>query len=129
MPVFHREITGVWGLIADWPKARAGRRYAVRTERRSSTRSDATVEDGEKVGGSVDRELGLELETVLHVRGGAPKPPDVEGVVAKRLDAPYLPGVRSAAWLKHKHRRNETLLVTGRLIPRRRAAFEETKNT
>jgi hypothetical protein len=81
----------------------------------------------------------------LHVRGGAPKPPDVElaldgsswrtprsfgsdeasalleatrergleGVVAKRLDAPYLPGVRSAASLKHKHRRNESLLVTG----------------
>jgi bifunctional non-homologous end joining protein LigD len=37
----------------------------------------------------------------------------LEGVVAKRLDAPYLPGVRSAAWLKHKHRRSESLLVTG----------------
>jgi ATP-dependent DNA ligase len=37
----------------------------------------------------------------------------LEGVVAKRLDAPYLPGVRSAASLKHKHRRNESLLVTG----------------
>jgi hypothetical protein len=31
----------------------------------------------------------------------------------KRLDAPYLPGVRSAAWVKHKHRRRENLVVTG----------------
>ncbi|WP_184787442.1 non-homologous end-joining DNA ligase [Phytomonospora endophytica] len=31
----------------------------------------------------------------------------LEGVVAKRLDSPYLPGARSAAWVKVKH------LVTG----------------
>jgi bifunctional non-homologous end joining protein LigD len=37
----------------------------------------------------------------------------LEGVVAKRLDAPYLPGVRSAAWMKHKHRRSENFVVTG----------------
>lgn len=37
----------------------------------------------------------------------------LEGVVAKRLDAPYLPGVRSGAWLKHKHRRSESFVVTG----------------
>jgi bifunctional non-homologous end joining protein LigD len=37
----------------------------------------------------------------------------LEGVVMKRLDAPYLPGVRSAAWVKHKHRRSENLVVTG----------------
>jgi bifunctional non-homologous end joining protein LigD len=36
----------------------------------------------------------------------------LEGVVAKRLDAPYLPGRRSGAWLKHKHRRRERLLIT-----------------
>jgi bifunctional non-homologous end joining protein LigD len=34
-------------------------------------------------------------------------------VVVKRVDAPYLPGVRSAAWMKHKHRRSESLFVTG----------------
>lgn len=27
----------------------------------------------------------------------------IEGVVAKRLDAPYRPGVRTAAWIKTKH--------------------------
>jgi bifunctional non-homologous end joining protein LigD len=37
----------------------------------------------------------------------------LEGVVMKRLDAPYLPGVRSAAWVKRKHRRSENLVVTG----------------
>lgn len=37
----------------------------------------------------------------------------LEGVVAKRLDAPDLPGVRSRAWVKHKHRRRETFVVTG----------------
>jgi bifunctional non-homologous end joining protein LigD len=29
----------------------------------------------------------------------------LEGVVAKRLGSPYLPGVRNGAWVKHKHRR------------------------
>jgi bifunctional non-homologous end joining protein LigD len=33
--------------------------------------------------------------------------------VAKRLDAPYTPGRRPGAWLKHKHRRRETFAVTG----------------
>jgi bifunctional non-homologous end joining protein LigD len=37
----------------------------------------------------------------------------LEGVVAKRLDAPYEAGRRSAAWVKHKHRRRETFIVTG----------------
>jgi bifunctional non-homologous end joining protein LigD len=38
---------------------------------------------------------------------------ELEGVVAKQLDAPYEPGRRSGAWLKHKHRRLETFAVTG----------------
>ena len=37
----------------------------------------------------------------------------LEGIVAKRLDAPYEPGRRTGAWLKHKHRRQETFAVTG----------------
>ena len=37
----------------------------------------------------------------------------LEGVVAKRLRSPYLPGARSGAWVKHKHRRTESFLVTG----------------
>jgi bifunctional non-homologous end joining protein LigD len=37
----------------------------------------------------------------------------LEGVVAKRLGSPYLPGARSGAWVKHKHRRTESFLVSG----------------
>jgi bifunctional non-homologous end joining protein LigD len=37
----------------------------------------------------------------------------LEGVVAKRLDSRYTPGCRSAAWIKHKLRRQERLAVTG----------------
>jgi bifunctional non-homologous end joining protein LigD len=37
----------------------------------------------------------------------------LEGVVAKRLDSTYLPGRRSASWVKHKLRREERLAVTG----------------
>jgi ATP-dependent DNA ligase len=37
----------------------------------------------------------------------------LEGIVAKRVDAPYEPGRRSGSWLKHKHRRLETFAVTG----------------
>ena len=37
----------------------------------------------------------------------------LEGVVAKRLDSHYRPGRRSAAWVKHKLRRDEELAVTG----------------
>jgi bifunctional non-homologous end joining protein LigD len=36
----------------------------------------------------------------------------LEGVVAKRLDAPYQPGRRGDAWLKSKHRRRERLTMT-----------------
>jgi bifunctional non-homologous end joining protein LigD len=37
----------------------------------------------------------------------------LEGVVAKRLGSPYLPGARNGAWVKHKHRRTESFLVSG----------------
>jgi bifunctional non-homologous end joining protein LigD len=37
----------------------------------------------------------------------------LEGVVAKRLDCPYLAGARSGAWVKQKHRRTESFLVSG----------------
>ncbi|MGJ7441849.1 ATP-dependent DNA ligase [Aquipuribacter sp. MA13-6] len=37
----------------------------------------------------------------------------LEGVVAKRLDSPYRPGVRSPDWRKHAHRRRRTVLVGG----------------
>jgi bifunctional non-homologous end joining protein LigD len=37
----------------------------------------------------------------------------LEGVVARRLGSPYLPGARNGAWVKHKHRRSESILVSG----------------
>src|SRR4051794_24201016 len=37
----------------------------------------------------------------------------LEGVVLKRLDAPYRSGRRSAAWVKHKHRREHRVVVLG----------------
>jgi bifunctional non-homologous end joining protein LigD len=37
----------------------------------------------------------------------------LEGVVAKRLGSKYLPGVRNGAWVKQKHRRTESFLVSG----------------
>jgi bifunctional non-homologous end joining protein LigD len=44
----------------------------------------------------------------------------LEGVVVKRLGSPYLPGARSAAWVKHMHRRAESFLVSGWSPPERR---------
>jgi bifunctional non-homologous end joining protein LigD len=40
----------------------------------------------------------------------------LEGVVFKRLDAPYAVGRRSPAWIKHKHRREERVVVLGRRV-------------
>jgi bifunctional non-homologous end joining protein LigD len=37
----------------------------------------------------------------------------MEGVVAKCLDSKYTPGSRSAAWIKHKCRREARLAITG----------------
>jgi bifunctional non-homologous end joining protein LigD len=36
----------------------------------------------------------------------------LEGIVAKRLDAPYQPGRRLDAWLKYKHRHRERMTIT-----------------
>jgi bifunctional non-homologous end joining protein LigD len=38
---------------------------------------------------------------------------ELEGVVAKRLDAPYRPGRRDGTWIKHKHRRSERVAIVG----------------
>jgi len=37
----------------------------------------------------------------------------VEGVMAKRLDSPYQPGLRSDAWLKIKHVRKQEFVIAG----------------
>jgi bifunctional non-homologous end joining protein LigD len=57
----------------------------------------------------VNKPLSGDLKAVLAVTRAR----ELEGIVAKRLDAPYEPGRRSGAWLKHKHRRRETFAVTG----------------
>jgi bifunctional non-homologous end joining protein LigD len=53
-----------------------------------------------------------------HIGGGerlfvATQARGLEGLVAKRLDSRYLPGERSRAWLKLKHRRQERFEVVG----------------
>jgi bifunctional non-homologous end joining protein LigD len=50
-------------------------------------------------------------ETAALLRATAEQ--SLEGIVAKRLDAPYAEGRRSGMWVKHKHRRRERLIVTG----------------
>lgn len=37
----------------------------------------------------------------------------LEGVIAKRRDAPYRPGVRSADWIKHAHRTTTSVVIAG----------------
>ncbi|MFN8038507.1 MAG: non-homologous end-joining DNA ligase [Acidimicrobiales bacterium] len=49
---------------------------------------------------------GAELLAAVEARG-------LEGLVAKRVDAPYEPGRRSAAWRKLKVRRQQELVVGG----------------
>ena len=53
------------------------------------------------------RAFGVEEDLVAVTRAQG-----LEGVVAKRLDAPYHSGRRGTAWLKHKHRHRERLTVT-----------------
>jgi bifunctional non-homologous end joining protein LigD len=44
----------------------------------------------------------------------------LEGIVVKRVDAPYRAGKRDSAWIKHKHRRREEMLITAWLPGRGR---------
>jgi bifunctional non-homologous end joining protein LigD len=53
------------------------------------------------------------LSGTLHAVLEVTRAHQLEGIVAKRVDAPYEPGRRSGSWLKHKHRRQETFAVTG----------------
>jgi bifunctional non-homologous end joining protein LigD len=65
-------------------------------------------------------ELGLQGSTWRTPRAfsvdedlaGATRDLHLEGIVAKRLDAPYQPGRRCDAWLKHKHRHRERMTIT-----------------
>ena len=48
----------------------------------------------------------------------------LEGVVAKRLNSLYKPGVRSAAWIKTKHMRVETFALLGWIPPTERRSVD-----
>jgi bifunctional non-homologous end joining protein LigD len=67
-------------------------------------------------------ELGLEgpsWQVPAYHRGegrallAASREQDLEGIVAKRLDSPYVPGRRSAAWLKVKNVRAQEIVIGG----------------
>jgi bifunctional non-homologous end joining protein LigD len=49
----------------------------------------------------------------------ATKQQGLEGVVAKRLDSPYVPGQRSRCWIKVKNKQQETFVVGGYLPGKR----------
>ena len=83
-------------------------------ERRRELLLDLALDDGP--GWRTPRHFVCDSERVL----AATRDRGLEGVVAKRLGSPYLPGVRGGAWVKHKHRRTESFLVTGWTSPQRR---------
>ncbi|MCW3041695.1 MAG: ligD [Solirubrobacterales bacterium] len=62
---------------------------------------------------------GERWRTPEHVVGGgdallaAAKEQRLEGIISKRLDAPYEPGRRTGAWRKHKLLRRETFVIGG----------------
>jgi bifunctional non-homologous end joining protein LigD len=61
--------------------------------------------------------LNLEVPPTFHSDGqllvDTTKAQGLEGVVAKRRDSPYLPGRRSADWVKVKHVRQQSAVVCG----------------
>jgi bifunctional non-homologous end joining protein LigD len=76
-------------------------------ERRRELLHELALDDGQRW--RTPRHFVGESERVL----AATREHGLEGVVAKRLGSPYIPGARSSAWVKHKHRRVESFLVTG----------------
>jgi len=76
-------------------------------ERRRELLRELALDGGP--GWRTPRHFVAESERVL----AATRERGLEGVVAKRLDSRYLPAARNGAWVKHKHRRTESFLVTG----------------
>jgi hypothetical protein len=70
--------------------------------------------DGGEVGGAAERPRRRRAAyTAGHDDlAAATRHHGLEGVVAKRLDARYVEGRRSNTWVKTKHRRTETLIVS-----------------
>jgi hypothetical protein len=83
-------------------------------ERRRELLLDLALDDGPAW--ATPQHLLGEPEPVL----AATRERGLEGVVAKRLGSPYLPGARDGAWVKHKHRRIESFVVTGWTAAERR---------
>jgi hypothetical protein len=77
------------------------------------------------VGGGEDRPLRCEAELRPHRRRTAergarigsvcegPHQGCAQGRARRRVGSPSLPGARNGAWVKHKHRRTESFLVSG----------------
>jgi bifunctional non-homologous end joining protein LigD len=76
-------------------------------ERRRELLLDLGLDDGARW--RTPRHFVSDSDRVL----AATREQGLEGVVAKRLGSSYLPGARNGAWVKHKHRRTESFLVTG----------------
>lgn len=71
----------------------------------------ATLESLDLVGGSWDTPpvfLGAGTEALRTAAGAG-----LEGIVAKRVDSRYEPGVRSRSWVKVKHLRTQEVVVGG----------------
>ena len=88
--------TGIMGAPMARRLLRAGHR--VRVHNRSAEKARALSADGAAVvADPVECARGAEAVFIM-----VSDTPDVEGVVAKRADSPYRPGVRSGDWLKLK---------------------------
>jgi bifunctional non-homologous end joining protein LigD len=90
-------------------------------ERRRELLPDLGLDDGRSW--RTPRHFVTDTQRVL----AATRERGLEGVVAKRLGSPYVPGARNGAWVKHKHRRTESFLVTG-WSPRERRRPESLRS-
>ena len=54
-----------------------------------------------------------------YAHAAAPSSPELEGLMAKRLDSPYLPGKRTTAWRKVKRRVQRAFVVARLCKPQR----------
>jgi bifunctional non-homologous end joining protein LigD len=91
-------------------RAQAGLPY---TERRAVLERLLSPEEGIEVPPAVARASGDDLAPVLQEALGTSRRLGLEGVVVKRADSPYRPGVRSTDWLKLKHERAQEVVVGG----------------
>jgi bifunctional non-homologous end joining protein LigD len=103
----HAERSAVIYLAFDLLHSDGRSTRELSYERRRELLLDLALDDGSRW--RTPRHFVGESERVL----AATRERGLEGVVAKRLGSHYLPGVRDGAWVKHKHRRTESFLVTG----------------